>query len=133
MSFDFLFLILSNISGHSIQSMSRFGEEAVIALNEVAKGNEVPTSKEGPQRMDVDLPLTEEAKEIDGGNDHIPETQNDCLSLLHVDDIGVMEEEEEGEEEKEEEDLEYEEKEEEEELEQKEEEKGKEGEGRSSS
>ena len=54
--------------------MSKSCDEAVTALNEVAQGNEVPTSEEGAQGMDVDLPLMEEAKEIDGGDDHIPET-----------------------------------------------------------
>ena len=54
--------------------------------------------EEAAQRMDVDLPLTEEAKEIDSGNDHIPETQDDCLSLPHIDNTKVVEEEEEEEE-----------------------------------
>ena len=73
--------------------MSRSCEEVITTPNEVAKGNEVSTSEQDAQRMDVDLPLMEEAEEIDSGNNHILETQDNRLSLSHIDDTGMVEEE----------------------------------------
>ena len=59
--------------------------------------------EDGAQGMDVDLPLMEEAIEIDDGGDHIRETQDDRLSLSHVDESMVVVVKEEKEEEEEEE------------------------------
>ena len=53
----------------------------------------VATPKEGAIGMDVDLPLMEEVEEANDGNNNIPETQDDCISLSNMVETGEEEEE----------------------------------------
>ena len=95
MSSYFFSFVLSHVSGHSVELVSRIREEVITAPIEVAKRKVVSTPKEGTQGMDIDLPMMEEAKENDGGNNNILEIQEDRLSLPNMDKIEKEEEEKE--------------------------------------
>ena len=47
MSSYFVSLVFSDVSGHSIQSVSKTTKDTITTPDEVAKGVEVPTPEEG--------------------------------------------------------------------------------------
>ena len=82
MAFLFCPGISSNVSLHLEYSLAIDDEEATLSSNEAAKVGAKALTYEEAKGMDVDIP---NAKEEDDGNDKIPETQDDLVSLPNLD------------------------------------------------
>ena len=94
-------IVLSDVTRHFLQFVSRAGEDAITIPHEVAEGEVVLAPEEGTKGMDVDLPIMEETKE-EAIVESIPKTQDDFLSLPNMDESRVEDEDEEEEHEEEE-------------------------------